>query len=195
MRAQITALFLAALFGLAAAAPPAVAEPVPYTLQPDLSSVGYEVDFGPDLITGTMPVATADLRIDFTAPPRSTVNVTIDARGARASFPFAAQALRGPRVLDARRFPEIRFVSTAVRVIADGVAEVEGDLTIRDTTRPVTLRAELYRQRGTEAGDLDRLSLLLTGTVSRAAFGATGWAEDVGDAVRLRILARIVRTE
>lgn len=78
---------------LLALAAPAAASPASYVLEPDISSVAFETDFGPDHITGKMPVLRADLSLDFDQVARSRVDVT----GADASFPFAAQAMKGPR--------------------------------------------------------------------------------------------------
>lgn len=167
------------------------ADPVSYELEVDRSDVGFEVDFGPDQITGSFPAISADILIDFTVPSRSTVAVVLDISGARASFPFAAQALRGPRVLDARHHPQARFESRSVEVIETGVARILGDLTLRGVTRLVELRAETYHQTGSALDDFSRLTMILTGRINRSEFGATGWAEDVGDEVRLRITARI----
>lgn len=174
---------------------PALAKPVPYALQAAESVVGYEVDFGPDVISGKFPIKSADIRIDFKEPGQSTVAVVLDVTGADASFPFAAQALRGPRVLDAQQFPELTFTSTSVKVIEDGVVEIGGDLTIRGVTRPVVLRAETYRQTGSAVGDFSRLTMILTGVVNRSDYGADGWSDQVGDQVRMRITARIERVD
>lgn len=86
------------------------------------------------------------------------------------------------------------FRSTAIRRDGDG-AEVQGDLTIRGVTRPVVLQATIYRQKGTEEGDLRQLTVQLKGSVRRSDFGATGWLDMVGDEVRLTILARIAKVE
>ena len=171
-------------------AAPLVAAPVPYAIEAAKSSVGFETDFGPDKITGSMPVTRADLVLDFANSAKSTVAVTLNIAGASASFPFAAQALKGPKVLDAATYPDITFASTAVRPKGDG-AEVRGNVTIRGVTKPMVLEAQIYRQDGFVEGDFSHLSVLLTGTVHRSDFGATGWADMVGDEVRLRILARI----
>lgn len=187
-------LRLVLLLGLLACPLPATAETARYALQPDLSSVGFETDFGPDRITGRMPVTRADLSLDFGNAARSTVAVTLDVSRAQASFPFAAQAMKGPKVLDARAFPAITFVSTRVRGGGE-TARIEGDLTIRGVTRPVSLDAALYRQRGFVPGDNSHLTVRLTGRVLRSAFGATGWADLVGDEVRLDILARISQVD
>lgn len=173
---------------------PALAKPVPYILEPAESTVGFETDFGPDKITGAMPVKSADLILDFERVENCQIIVALDVTGAQASFPFAAQAMKGPKVLDSENFPEMSFRSTAVRAAGDG-ARVDGNLTIRGVTRAVTLDAMIWRQKGTEAGDLSQLTIRLTGAVLRSDFGATGWADMVGDEVRLSILARIARVE
>jgi polyisoprenoid-binding protein YceI len=172
----------------------ALAAPVRYALEPEQSSVGFETNFGKDLITGRMPVTRADLTLDFDAVANSTVAVTIDVSNAEASFPFAAQAMKGPKVLDSESFPEITFASTAVRRAGDG-AEVDGNVTIRGVTRPMKLQAQIWRQQDTAPGDLSRLTVRLTGKVKRSDFGATGWSDLVSDEVRLDILARIARVE
>ena len=175
-------------------ASPGTAAPAHYTLQPESSTVGFQTAFGVDTITGQMPITSADLTLDFADVAASTINVVLNAAGADASFPFAAQAMKGPKVLDSTGYPEILFKSTSVRRKGDG-ASVTGDMTIRGVTRPVTLDAAFYRQQGTEAGDLSHLSIRLTGLVHRGDFGASGWSDMVADEVRLDILARIDRTE
>lgn len=186
MRAACMALLLTT--GMAQAAPTS------YTLQPEASTVGFETDFGPDKITGRMPVTQADLSLDFQQVSASTIAVTLDVAGAQASFPFAAQAMKGPKVLDSGEYPTITFQSTAVKPDGDGVA-VWGNITIRGVTKPAVLHAVIYRQTGTVAGDLSHLTIRLTGSVARSAFGATGWADAVGDEVRLDIIARIARVD
>lgn len=180
---------------IAAVATAAQAAPANYVLEPQASSVGFETDFGPDRITGKMPVTRADLTIDFDKVANSTVAVTLDVAHAEASFPFAAQAMKGPKVLDARSHPEITFASTAVRPSGQGSAEIDGNLTIRGVTRPITFDASIWRQQGTEAGDLSRLTIRMTGVVARSEFGATGWSDMVSDQVRLDIIARISRVD
>lgn len=191
MKNRLIALFLA-LFALAS--PDANAAPVRYDLERDRSSVAFSVDFGPDRITGTLPVKRTEILLDFDAPPNSRVSVTLDTRGAQASFPFATQALRGPKVLASDSFPELVFATTELR--ADGRrARVAGDLTIRGVTRPVTLDAQIFRQQGAASGDLSRLAVHLSGEVQRSAFGADGWPDMVGDRVTLDIRVRIRRAD
>ncbi|SPH17169.1 Protein YceI [Defluviimonas aquaemixtae] len=191
MRRRTFLRFVAAAAALLPAAR-AFATPVRYALDAAHSTVGFETDFGPDKITGNMPVASADLAIDFERVTNSRVSVVLDATRARASFPFAAQALKGPKVLDVQVYPLITFDSISVRRQGDN-ARIEGALTIRGVTRPATLIATIFRQTGSQPGDLSRLTIRLVGAVRRSAFGATGWPDMVGDEVRIEIIARIMR--
>lgn len=168
------------------------AAPATYTLEPENSSVGFETDFGTDKITGRLPVTRADLTLDFDMVSASSIAVTLNVAGADASFPFAAQALKGPKVLDAAQFPTMTFQSTSVKAKGEG-AVVQGNLTIRGVSKPVTMQAEIYRQKGYQPGDLSHLTIRMHGAVNRSEFGATGWSDMVGDQVRLDILARIAR--
>ena len=73
---------------------------------------------------------------------RSSVNVTIDASSVNTNEPTRDNHVRSADFLDVENFPNITFVSTAVRSDS-GDYFVDGDLTIRGTTRPVTLDVEL----------------------------------------------------
>ena len=180
-----------AAFGIALAAP-AGAAPLPYKLDAGRSSFRYETDFGADKITGDMPVVAANVILDFDNVANCKVAVRLDVAGATASFPFAAQALKGPTMLDAGSFPEISFQSTSVKRKGDG-ASVAGNITLRGVTRQIVFDANTYLQEGSAAGDLAHLTVRLQGALRRSDFGATGWADMVGDEVRLDILARVDR--
>jgi polyisoprenoid-binding protein YceI len=179
--ALITALILAL---------PLNAATVAYRLDATASSVAFETDFGPDLITGSIPLEKADLKLDFNNVSNCTVEVALDVTGAKASFPFAAQALKGPKVLDAKDHPRMTFESTSVNGAGEA-AEVTGNLTIRGVTKTVTLKAQIFRPQGSATDDFSHLTVRLSGQVNRSDFGATGWSDMVGDEVRIMITARI----
>lgn len=171
------------------AASPAAAETIDYSLDKANSQVAYEVSFDKDTITGSIPIESADIRLDF-GGGASRAKVVLVAAEATSSFPFAEQALKGPKVLDTAEFPRMTFESPGFR-FGTTEASIPGEVTIRGVTRPVTLHAQVYRQQGTEPGDLSKVSVHLTGTVSRAAFGASGWKDMVGDEVTIKIIARL----
>jgi polyisoprenoid-binding protein YceI len=173
------------------------ADPQSYQLDPAASRVDFEVDFGSDRITGTMPISSAVMLLDFDQPADSRVSVTLDAANAVANFPFATQALTGPNVLATADHPAILFDTTSFRAQPGpgAKAEIEGTLTIRGIARPVTLEAEIFRRGQTTEDELAALSVQMVTAVSRTEFGADGWSDMVGDQVRIRILARIDRVD
>lgn len=175
-------------------ATPLFAAPRNYVLQPEISTVTFDVPFGSDLITGSFPISRADLTLDFDNVAASRVVVDLDVTGAKASFPFAADAMRGPKVLDAKTYPTIHFASNKVARDGDD-AMITGDITLRGVTKPAILHATIWRQTGHAAGDLSALTIRLTGQLNRLDFGAAGWADMVGDRVNLDIMARIKRVD
>lgn len=187
---RLIALFATTLLWAAAGA----AAPVEYTLDVDESRVQYRVPFGNSEIFGTMPVQSADIALDFEMASNSNVTVTLNAAGATASFPFAAATLKGATVLNTAEHPTLAFVTTAFRAQGN-TAEIDGDITIRGVTRPVTLAGGLFREQGQVAGDRSKLLVRLTGTINRSEFGATGFPNAVGDRVEIEIIARINRAE
>lgn len=173
----------------------ALATPTRYALDIQNSSVGFVFTLSGNAQRGTMPVKRADILIDPQNLTASTVDVLVDVSNARTGLFFATQAMTGAEVLDAARFPTIRFVSTRVQLgpggrISDG-AQIVGDLTVRGVTRRITLEATLYRRPGSQANDLSQLSIRLRGQISRRAFGASGYGGLVDDTVTLDIQATV----
>ncbi|MCA0870074.1 YceI family protein [Seohaeicola saemankumensis] len=188
---------LAILAALALPAPLA-ARPQRYVLDTEGSRVAFVFRLAGINHTGTMPVRAADITVDPANLAASRVDVRLDSAGARTGLDYATAALKGPGILDVANHPQIRFQSTRVRLgaagrISDG-ARLEGLLTLRGITRPIRLEAALYRLPGSAPDDLSRLTVALKGQLSRASFGATGYADLVADTVALDILAKIRAT-
>ncbi len=79
--------------------------------------------------------------------------------------------LASPEFFDVERHPELRFVSSAIRREGDSV-EIDGDLTMKGITRPVTLRGAVAGPAVDHFGTT-RLGLALQATIDRTEFGMT----------------------
>ncbi|WP_108259556.1 YceI family protein [Mangrovicoccus ximenensis] len=169
----------------------AIAEPVRYRLDPAGSEVRFLYSVGGVPGEGTMPVKSARMQIDFARLDRSSAEVVLDVASIRASTRLATDALRSQSMLDAAAYPEIRFVSRSVSGSVAAGAAISGRVTIRGVTKPLVLNAKLYRPPGSAAGDLSRLTVILTGTINRHDFGADGYGELVSERVELRIRAQL----
>jgi len=187
----LTSILMAGLL-LAQGAQGAKAAPEAFSLNAQESVVGFTYYIDGKATEGQMPVSAAALELDLQNIAASRIDVTLSPARARAGFVIATEALKGASVLDARRHPSIRFVARQISGSLSG-AKVTGDLTLRGVTRPVTLAAQLYRQRGTQLGEQDHLAILLTGSLDRTVFGASGYPELVGSQIDLRILAQVDR--
>ena len=149
----------------------------------------------------------ATLDFDPEVPAKMKLEATVDPSSVETLYPDASldfnAVIAGADFLNAKAFPEIRFVSTSVRLTAPDAAAVTGDLTLHGVTRPVTLRV---RFNGGYAGHpLDpggaRIGFSATGTVFRSDFGIVlgipepGTTIGVGDAVSIRIETEFVNPD
>jgi polyisoprenoid-binding protein YceI len=109
-----------------------------------------------------------------------------------------AAHLKAPDFFDSERYPQIRFLSTAVRVQEGGELEVDGELTIKDRTHNVTARGTISGPHEDIAGN-DKLGLELETVVDRREFGLEwnaplpkgGFAVD--NDVKLQVSLELVR--
>jgi polyisoprenoid-binding protein YceI len=104
-------------------------------------------------------------------PTRSTVSVTIDAASIDTDNEQRNGHVRTADFLDVEKFPEITYRSTGVRV-DDGELAVDGDLTIKGVTRPVTLKVESHGVVEGVMGDT-RAGFSALADIDRTEFGVT----------------------
>jgi polyisoprenoid-binding protein YceI len=81
---------------------------------------------------------------------------------------FKGHLLSG-EFFNAEQTPTVTFRSTDIRPAADGSVEVDGELTIRGVTKPVTAAGEFALT--TDAFGNDRATFVLSTTVDRREFG------------------------
>lgn len=104
--------------------------------------------------------------------------------------------LKSDDFFNAEQFPVMRFESTALRQVKGEKYALEGNLTIRDVTRPVVLDAEFGGTMVDFYGNT-KAGFEITGTVNRKEFGLKWDAVTeaggvvVSDTVRLIINAQL----
>ncbi len=107
--------------------------------------------------------------------------------------------LRSADFFDAEKFPRMSFRSTKIEKAGDGEFKVTGDLTIKDTTRPVTFTVS-DEGRGKDPWGNRRWGLSATATINRKDFGLNwnvaletgGWL--VSDQVKIQAELEMVET-
>ena len=143
-----------------------------WTIDASHSEVGFSVrHLGISKTRGRFGGFTGTLHVDAENPANSSVEVSIDAASIDTKDAGRDEHLRSADFFDAEQFPALTFRSTAVRGSgADWV--VEGELTIRGVTRPVTLETELVGLQRDPWGN-DRVGFAATAEVNREEFGLT----------------------
>ena len=133
-----------------------IVPPGTWTVDADRSSVAWSVKhLGVTTVHGSATEFGGTL-----ADGRATGTVAADSL--RTDDPKRDDYVRSPEFLDAEDFPELRFTAD---VAGAGGEAITGELTIRDTTLPLTLHV----QRA-EAG-ASEVQLELTGTALRRPYG------------------------
>jgi len=124
----------------------------------------------------------------------STVDVTIDAASVDTKVPLLDKMVKGPDMFDASTYPTIHFVGQ--RFIRTGPAQgrLEGALTIRQVTRPVTLDVTFNGYGRNPLTKADTLGFSAHGAFNRAQFGLATWYPAVGNDVQVRVEAEFERT-
>jgi polyisoprenoid-binding protein YceI len=148
------------------------------------------------------------ISVDPSQPQRASLRLTVDASSLRDREPGLSPRdvrtveaqVRGPEVLDAERFPEIRFVASRFEPLqsnATGAAGalrgvVFGTLTLHGTTRPMRIPVQTaWSQRALEArGSVEFLQSEFGIRPYRRALGTIA----VRDRVRVAFSVRAVPT-
>ncbi|MFF9453414.1 YceI family protein [Streptomyces flaveolus] len=131
-------------------------------------------------------------RLDGAEPARSTAQVVIKTESIDTGVEQRDQHLRTNDFLDAPTYPDITFRSTSVEPLSDTEFRVTGDLTIKDTTRPVGIDVE-YTGSAVDPFGNQRVGLEGSVTISRKDFGVTwnapleGGGVLVGDKIVLEL--------
>jgi polyisoprenoid-binding protein YceI len=81
--------------------------------------------------------------IDFEDPSKSNASVTFKIASINTGNAQRDEHLRTNDFFDAPSFPEGSFTSTAVRRVDDTTVEMDGELTLKGVTKPLTLTWEL----------------------------------------------------
>lgn len=126
-----------------------------------------------------------------TTPEACSVQATIATDSVDTGTPMRDDDLRSPNFFDSARFPTMRFASTGITEGGTGIT-LDGDLSIRDTTRRVRIEVEFLGLDETGLQGEPRVGFSGRTTVSRTDFGVgesavAGNKVVIGDAVTIEL--------
>jgi polyisoprenoid-binding protein YceI len=177
---KIVALLLAAGVSLSAfAAPESFTSDDNHTF----SSFSYS-HFGYSTQQSRFNNTKAKITLDRAAKTGS-VEATIDAKSVDTGSKLFDQHIQGENFLDTAKFPTISYKSTKVNFNGDVPASVEGNLTVKGVTKPVTLTISNFHCADHPMAKKLACGANATAKIKRTEFNAGAYAPNVGDEVTL----------
>lgn len=121
------------------------------------------------------------------AAKEAKVDVTIDMKSIDTGFEMFDEHIQGEDFLDTAKFPTATFKSTKVVFEGDKPVSIEGDLTIKGITKPVTLEVTSFFNGPHPMMKKDAIGANATAVIKRSEFNAGKFAPGVSDEVTLDI--------
>lgn len=153
--------------------PAATAQTARWAIDPAHTSVGFSVRHM--MITnvrGELPGVSGEVIFDPRSPDASKVSASIEVASIATRDEKRDAHLRSADFFDAEAHPTIEFASKRVSRAGDGY-EVRGELTIRGTTREVTLIVDDVTGEQTDPWGNRRIGASARTKVRRSDFGMT----------------------
>ncbi len=159
-----------------------------YTLDPTHTYPHFTImHLGFSTMHGRFDKTEGSLELD-TAKKTASVSITIDAASINTGFIKRDDHLRSPDFFNVAEFPKITYKSTKVSFNGDTPSQVEGELTIMNVTKPVTLEIThakcgphpMPQMKGKEVCGFNA-----KGAIKRSDFGIKYGLPAIGDDVAL----------
>ena len=183
-----TALILAAV-----AAAPALAAPESYALDAGHTFPRFSYShFGYSTQLSRFNKTTGKIVFDKAAKTGS-VDITIDTKSVDTGFPLFNEHIQSADFLDTAQFPTATFKSTKVVFDGDKPTAIEGNLTLKGVTRPVTLTLTSFQAMPHPILKKDAIGANANVTVKRSDFNAGKYAPNVSDEVRIDIAVEAIK--
>jgi polyisoprenoid-binding protein YceI len=185
---KIVALLIAAGVSMAA-----VAAPETYVLDPAHTAPRFEYShFGYSNQVSRFDKTEGKIVIDKAAKTGS-VDVTIDTKSVNTGFPLFNNHIQGADFLDTAKFPTITYKSTKVNFAGDKPTSVDGNLTIKGITKPVTLTVTSFQCMPHPMLKKDACGANAVAKILRSDFNAGKYAPHVGDEVTLTFAVEAIK--
>ena len=172
---------------------PALAEPVTYAVDGGHTFPRFSyTHFGYSLQMSRFDTTTGKIVFDKAAKTGS-VDITIDAKSVDTGNAMFNEHIQGEDFLDTAKYPTATFKSTKVVFENDQPARIDGDLTIKGVTKPVTLTVTSFQNMTHPMLKKDAIGANAFTVVKRTDFNAGKYAPYVGDDVRIDIAVEAVQ--
>lgn len=191
---RLFAVVLPVLVAVAMLIAPTGARGDTYRLEPIHCQVLFFADhLGFSRQMGRFTGVSGSFRFDPDDPGSATVVAEIDVGTLWLGDAAWERKVLSDDFFDAERWPTMRYASTRVEALGDGRLRVDGELTLRGVTRPVTLDVQMNRVGRNSFTLQHRAGFSATAIIRRSEFGMRRLLAAVGDEVEIRLEIEGVR--
>jgi len=165
----------------------AIAAPVTYQVDPTHTYPRFSYShFGLSTQLSSFRKTTGTVTFDAKAKT-GQADITIDMTTVNTGLADFDEHLRAEDFLDTAKFPTATFKSTRVLFDGDKPSSIEGQLTIKGITKPVTLTVTSFTAMEHPMVKKPAIGANAYAVIKRSEFGAGKYAPYVGDDVRIDI--------
>lgn len=121
----------------------ALASAADWVVDSNSSRVGFAYQAMGSEIQGEFNRYSASIRYDPAKPEAAQVKMIVETSSIDAGLPEATAEAVSSNFLDARRYPQAVFSSTAIKALGQNRYLIHGELTLKNQRRPISLTAML----------------------------------------------------
>lgn len=171
----------------------AIAAPETFNIDPSHTAPRFEYNhFGYSNQQHRFDTTSGTIVIDRAAHTGS-VDVTIDAKSVNTGYALFNGHIQSPDFFDTAQHPTITFKSTMVKFDGDKPVAVEGNLTIKGATKPVTLTLTSFHSMKHPMAKKDAIGANAFAKIKRSDFNMGKYAPAVGDEITLTIAVEAIK--
>ena len=184
---------LIASLALAAVAAPALAAPETFKLDPNHTFPRFSYShFGYSTQLSRFDKTSGTITLDRAAKT-GAVDITIDTKSVSTGSSLFNEHIQAEDFLDTARFPTATFKSTKVVFDGDKPVAVDGTLTLKGVSKPVTPKVTSLHSMPHPMTKKDAIGANATVTVKRTDFNMGKYAPHVGDEVTIDIAVEAIK--
>ncbi len=148
--------------------------------------------FGYSIQTSRFNKTSGKVTMDKAAKAGS-VDVTIDMKSVDTGSELFNEHIQDEDFLDTEKYPTATFKSTKVVFEGDKPSKIDGNLTIKGVTKPVTLKVSAFQAMPHPMLKKDAIGANASTIIKRSEFNAGKYAPHVGDEVTINIAIEAIK--
>lgn len=127
------------------------ARAIEWSVNPEKSQVGFEAAGSGYTAQGVFKTYKAEIEFDPDAPEQASIHVSLDVGSATTGTADVDQTIQSPDFFDPGRYPTAEFVASGAKPDGEGKYILNGRLTLKGVTKPITLPFAIEIESGVAA--------------------------------------------